>query len=122
MTQLKLPLVDKKTIAIQLKEIGIKPSVTGYECLKAALGKCIEDKSYCKSLTTRLYPDIANEMNSTASRVERAMRYAIGVAWYAGDIHKQHKIFGGTVSIHSGRPTVGEFLATMTDYLLEEEI
>lgn len=116
-TQIKIPMIDSKTVANELIEIGIKPSLKGYSYLKEALVRCYEDGSYLCGITKRLYPELAKFFNTTASKVERAMRHAIERAWDAGDFRKQAYIFGGTIDINRGRPTNKEFLATIVEHL-----
>lgn len=100
-----------------LRKFGIPASVKGYGYLKTALDLCWEDKSYLESITKRLYPAIAKWHNTTASRVERAIRHAIETAWSRADLDTLNSVFGCTVSRITGKPTNSEFIATLTEQL-----
>ncbi len=117
--QMKVPMIDGKVIAEQLRIMGVKPALAGYGYLKEALSKCYADASYKKDVVKRLYVEIAKQFNTTASRVERAIRHAIEVAWSLGNADLQNKVFGYTVSLNRGKPTNSEFIATMSEYLHE---
>ena len=75
----------------------------------------VEDQSILSAITKRLYPDVAKENGTTASRVERAIRHAIEVAWDRGDLDTLQKYFGFTVSNAKGKPTNSEFIAMIAD-------
>ena len=77
----------------------------------------VEDPDITRRITTRLYPKLAERFHSTPSRVERAMRHAIEVAWTRGDSRLMEQIFGRTISDSRGRPTNSEFIAMLADYI-----
>lgn len=77
----------------------------------------MENQDYINSVTKRLYPEIAKRNGTTASRVERAIRHAIEVAWDRGDLETLQKYFGYTVSNVKGKPTNSEFIAMIADRL-----
>lgn len=83
----------------------------------------IDDMDYLGAVTKELYPSVASKHNTTPSRVERAIRHAIEVAWNRGKIDTIDKIFGYTVNNHKGKPTNSEFIALIADKLrLEQNI
>lgn len=112
--------MNEKIIAQQLRLMGVKPALDGYTYLKVAIKKSYCDASYRRSITKRMYIEIAKEFGTTPSKVERAMRTAIEVAWSMGNEDLQCKVFGYTISVDKGKPTNGEFIAAMAEYLHEE--
>ena len=70
-----------------------------------------------KQITKRLYPEVAKKFNSTASRVERAIRHAVETGWNRGNAELQERIFGFTIDAERGKPTNSEFIATVADWL-----
>lgn len=100
-----------------LHEIGVPAHIKGYYYLRSAIMRVTNDKHLIKAITKELYPGIAKEFHTTASRVERALRWAIEVAWDRGDIETLYKWFGWTVSNDKGRPTNSEFIALVSDKL-----
>lgn len=114
-----LELLDKKVIAELIRNLGIKPSLSGYDYIKDAVAKCYADATYKYNITKRLYVDIAKAFDTTPTRVERAMRHAIEQAWGLGSIGLQEKVFGYTVSPNKGKPTNTEFIAAAVEYLHE---
>lgn len=104
-------------IVEMLRRVGVPANIKGYTYLKDALDMCWGDKEYIGMVTKRLYPDIAKRENTTASRVERAIRHAIGVSWDRGDLETLQKIFGCTTSADRGKPTNSEFIATLVEQL-----
>lgn len=107
----------KERIVKLIKEMGIPASVRGYYYLRYAVELMYEDISLMEAITKRLYPAVAKEFDTTASRAERAMRHAITVGWNRGNIELQNKAFGYSVSFEKGCPTNSEFIATLADYL-----
>ena len=91
--------------------------IKGYQYLRTALLKCIKDINAMDSVTKCLYPEIAKEYQTTPSRVERAIRHAIEVAWERGRIEKIHELFGYTISNKRGKPTNSEFIALVADQI-----
>ncbi len=107
----------EKRITEILKEIGIPAHLKGYQYVRYSIILSIEDQKALESVTKILYPTIAKKFNTTASRVERAIRHAIEVAWDRGDIEILQKYFGYTISAAKGKPTNSEFIAMLVDYI-----
>ena len=91
--------------------------IKGYQYLREAILLTIEDMDIINAVTKVLYPTVAKKFNTTPSRVERAIRHAIEVAWDRGDIETLQKFFGYTVSNIKGKPTNSEFIAMIADRL-----
>ena len=106
-----------QTITNLLHEIGVPAHLKGYAYLREAIYKSIKNVCVLNSITKSLYPDVAKKFGSTSSRVERAIRHAIGVAWYRGNREFIDEIFGYTIDFNKGKPTNSEFLATITDVI-----
>ena len=102
-------------IASILQEIGIPAHIMGYRYLKDAITLSIEDCECINAITKIVYPDIASKHNTTPSRVERAIRHAIEVAWSRGSTEILDKFFGYTINPSAGRPTNSEFIALVAD-------
>lgn len=100
-----------------IHEIGIPAHIKGYQYLREAIILTIEDMDAINAVTKVLYPTVAKKFNTTPSRVERAIRHAIEVAWDRGDIETLQKFFGYTVSNIKGKPTNSEFIAMIADML-----
>ena len=100
-----------------IHEIGIPAHIKGYQYLREAILLTIEDMDIINAVTKVLYPTVAKKFNTTPSRVERAIRHAIEVAWDRGDIETLQKFFGYTVSNIKGKPTNSEFIAMIADRL-----
>ena len=81
----------------------------------------MENQDYINSVTKRLYPEIAKKNYTSSSRVERAIRHAIEVAWNRGKVEVIHELFGYTVNNHKGKPTNSEFIALIADRLRLEQ-
>ncbi len=106
-----------------IHEIGVPAHIKGYLYLREAIAMVIEDMELLGAVTKELYPNIAKRYNTTPSRVERAIRHAIEVAWTRGKIDTIDKIFGYTVNTNKGKPTNSEFIAMVADKLrLEMEM
>lgn len=105
-----------------IQEVGVPAHIKGYIYLREAISMVVEDMDYLGAVTKELYPNVAAKHNTTASRVERAIRHAIEVAWNRGKIDTIDKIFGYTVNNHKGKPTNSEFIALIADKLRLEEI
>ncbi len=106
-----------------IHEIGVPAHIKGYLYLREAIGMVIENIEYLSAVTKELYPSIASKFNTTPSRVERAIRHAIEVAWSRGKIDTINKLFGYTVHNGKGKPTNSEFIAMVADKLrLEQKI
>ena len=91
--------------------------IKGYQYLREAILIAVEDMDVINAVTKVLYPEIAKRFGTTASRVERAIRHAIEVAWDRGDIETLQKYFGYTVNSAKGKPTNSEFIAMIADRL-----
>lgn len=98
-----------------LHEIGIPAHIKGYQYLRDAIIMSVEDHEMLSSVTKILYPAIAKKHQTTASRVERAIRHAIEVAWGRGRLETINDLFGYTVSTGKGKPTNSEFIALIAD-------
>lgn len=98
-----------------LHEIGIPAHIKGYQYLRDAIIMSVEDHEMLSSVTKILYPAIAKKHQTTASRVERAIRHAIEVAWTRGRLETLNELFGYTVSTGKGKPTNSEFIALIAD-------
>jgi two-component system response regulator (stage 0 sporulation protein A) len=106
-----------------IHEIGIPAHIKGYQYLREAIILTINDMDVINAVTKVLYPTVAKKFDTTASRVERAIRHAIEVAWDRGDLETLQKFFGYTVSNIRGKPTNSEFIAMIADriYLQRKE-
>lgn len=99
---------------------GIPPHIKGYSFLRTGVKLVIKNPSLLGNITKELYPQIADEYKTSSSKVERAIRHAIEVAWNRGRIEKLNAIFGVTF-YHSGdKPTNGEFIALIADRIIQE--
>ena len=106
-------------ISATLKDLGISPSWKGYYCLRYVIASIMDEKGAPhKCITKEIYPDTAKYLNTTSARVERAIRHAIETGWLRGNIKTQHEMFGYSVQQNRGKPTNGEFIFTVADYLL----
>ncbi len=100
-----------------IHEIGVPAHIKGYQYLRVAIILTVKDMEVINAVTKVLYPAVAKKFNTTPSRVERAIRHAIEVAWDRGDIEVLQKYFGYTVSNIKGKPTNSEFIAMIADSL-----
>ncbi|MBQ2925280.1 MAG: sporulation transcription factor Spo0A [Ruminiclostridium sp.] len=100
-----------------IHEIGVPAHIKGYQYLREAIIMTVEDMEVINAVTKILYPEVARKFGTTASRVERAIRHAIEVAWDRGDLDTLQKYFGFTVSNSKGKPTNSEFIAMIADRL-----
>ncbi|MBE7022763.1 MAG: sporulation transcription factor Spo0A [Ruminococcaceae bacterium] len=98
-----------------IHEIGVPAHIKGYNYLREAISLCIQDKEFINSITKLLYPTVARNYQTTSSRVERAIRHAIEVAWSRGREEILNSIFGYTIDTNKGKPTNGEFIAMISD-------
>ncbi|MCI9402631.1 MAG: sporulation transcription factor Spo0A [Oscillospiraceae bacterium] len=105
------------TITSIIHEIGVPAHIKGYQYLREAIMIAVEDMDVINAVTKVLYPEVAKRFGTTASRVERAIRHAIEVAWDRGDLETLQKYFGYTVSNAKGKPTNSEFIAMIADRL-----
>lgn len=100
-----------------IHEVGVPAHIKGYQYLREAILIAVADMDVINAVTKVLYPEVAKRYNTTASRVERAIRHAIEVAWDRGDLETLQKYFGYTVSNVKGKPTNSEFIAMIADRL-----
>ena len=98
-----------------IHEIGVPAHIKGYQYLRDAIILSVEDMEMLNSITKILYPTIAKKYQTTPSRVERAIRHAIEVAWSRGKMDTIDELFGYTVSTGKGKPTNSEFIALIAD-------
>ena len=106
--------LERQVTAI-IHEIGVPAHIKGYQYLREAIGLAVADMEIINAVTKVLYPAVAKKFGTTASRVERAIRHAIEVAWDRGDLETLQKYFGYTVSNAKGKPTNSEFIAMIAD-------
>ena len=108
--------VDLETrITKVIHEVGVPAHIKGYQYLREAICMTVLDVDLMSSVTKILYPDIAKKYHTTASRVERAIRHAIEVAWTRGRLETIDALFGYTVHAGKGKPTNSEFIALIAD-------
>ncbi|SDI31247.1 sporulation transcription factor Spo0A [Natribacillus halophilus] len=108
--------LDQRITGI-IHEIGVPAHIKGYMYMREAITMVYNNIELLGSITKELYPDIAKKYNTTASRVERAIRHAIEVAWSRGNIDSISHYFGYTVSMSKAKPTNSEFIAMVADKL-----
>ncbi len=123
----KTPLVVKSNVVTDpelelmvteiIHQIGVPAHIKGYHYLRDAIIMSIKNSEIVNSVTKLLYPTVAKHHNTTASRVERAIRHAIEVAWDRGDIDVLNSYFGYTIQNERGKPTNSEFIAMISDKL-----
>lgn len=100
-----------------IHEIGVPAHIKGYQYLREAIIIAVNDMDVINAITKVLYPQVAKTFQTTPSRVERAIRHAIEVAWDRGDLDTLQRFFGYTVSNTKGKPTNSEFIALIADKL-----
>jgi two-component system, response regulator, stage 0 sporulation protein A len=106
-----------------IHEIGVPAHIKGYMYLREAISMVVNDIELLSAVTKELYPSIGKKFNTTASRVERAIRHAIEVAWSRGQVETINKLLGYTIQNEKGKPTNSEFIAMVADKLrLENKI
>ena len=110
------PALEAQVTSI-IHEVGVPAHIKGYQYLREAIMIAVEDMDVINAVTKVLYPEVAKRFGTTASRVERAIRHAIEVAWDRGDLETLQKYFGYTVSNAKGKPTNSEFIAMIADRL-----
>lgn len=111
------PLDLESEITNIIHEIGVPAHIKGYMYLREAISMVVNNVELLSAVTKELYPSIAKKYNTTASRVERAIRHAIEVAWNRGQVDTINKLFGYTVHTSKGKPTNSEFIAMIADKL-----
>jgi len=105
------------TITDILHQIGVPAHIKGYHYLRFAIIEAVEDPEIINAVTKQLYPSVAKRFETTPSRVERAIRHAIEVAWDRGDVDVLNSYFGYTIHTSRGKPTNSEFIAMISDKL-----
>ncbi len=100
-----------------IHQIGVPAHIKGYQYLRTAILMAIQDSEVINSVTKILYPTVAKQYQTTSSRVERAIRHAIEVAWDRGDLDTLNAYFGYTIQNDRGKPTNSEFIAMIADNL-----
>ena len=105
----------EKDVTDMIHEIGVPAHIKGHQYLREAIMMSVEDPEMLGSITKMLYPTIAKRYQTTPSRVERAIRHAIEVAWNRGKMETLDDLFGYTISTGKGKPTNSEFIALIAD-------
>ena len=111
------PLDLESEITNIIHEIGVPAHIKGYMYLREAISMVVNNIELLSAVTKELYPSIGKKYNTTASRVERAIRHAIEVAWARGQVETINKLFGYTIHNSKGKPTNSEFIAMIADKL-----
>lgn len=112
----ELPDMEAQVTKI-IHQIGVPAHIKGYQYLRYAILMAIDDEEVINSVTKVLYPSVAKKYQTTTSRVERAIRHAIEVAWDRGDVDTLNSYFGYTIQNSRGKPTNSEFIAMIADNL-----
>ncbi len=105
----------ERDVTEMIHEIGVPAHIKGYQYLRDAIMLSVEDVEMLNSITKVLYPTIAEKFQTTSSRVERAIRHAIEVAWSRGRMETLDALFGYTINTGKGKPTNSEFIALIAD-------
>lgn len=105
----------EKDVTEMIHEIGVPAHIKGYQYLREAIMMSVNDMEMLNSITKLLYPSIAKRFQTTPSRVERAIRHAIEVAWSRGKMETLDALFGYTINTGKGKPTNSEFIALIAD-------
>jgi two-component system response regulator (stage 0 sporulation protein A) len=116
------PITLEEKISEIFISIGIPPHIKGYGYLREGIKMTILDPRVINSVTKELYPSIAKKFSTTASKVERAIRHAIEVAWNRGRIDAINAIFGARIYLGTEKPTNSEFIALVADKLILENM
>lgn len=112
----EIPDIETQVTKI-IHQIGVPAHIKGYQYLRTAIMLTIKDNDIINSVTKILYPSVAKKYSTTTSRVERAIRHAIEVAWDRGDVDTLNSYFGYTIQNNRGKPTNSEFIAMIADNL-----
>jgi len=104
-------------VTAELHKVGIPAHIKGYEYLREAILMVLDDRELINSVTKQLYPAVAKKHSTSPSRVERAIRHAIEVAWSRADTDTLDEVFGFTINQEKGKPTNSEFIAMISDNL-----
>ena len=110
-------------ISDMLHKLGMPSHIRGYQYIRDGIIMMYKEPDMLKGITKEIYPELATKYDTTSSRVERAIRHAIEVAWNRGQIEMHEKIFGYTVNSNKGKPTNSEFIAMIADRIrLSEKV
>ena len=112
--QSRLKTVEE-AVTEMIHDVGVPAHIKGYQYLRDAIMMSVSDMDMLNSITKILYPEVAKKYQTTPSRVERAIRHAIEVAWSRGRVETIEEMFGYTISVGKGKPTNSEFIALITD-------
>ena len=112
----RTPDIESQVTKI-IHQIGVPAHIKGYQYLRTAILLTVRDSEMINSVTKILYPSVAKKYQTTTSRVERAIRHAIEVAWDRGDVDTLNSYFGYTIQNNRGKPTNSEFIAMIADNL-----
>lgn len=118
-----ISLIKKENESIEamvtkiMHEVGVPAHIKGYQYIREAIILAVNDIESINSITKIMYPTLAKKFKTTPSRVERAIRHAIEVAWARGDMNVNNEMFGNTISASKGKPTNSEFIAMIADKL-----
>ncbi|MBO5408609.1 MAG: sporulation transcription factor Spo0A [Clostridia bacterium] len=105
----------EQDVTNMIHDIGVPAHIKGYQYLREAIMMSVNDPTMISSITKLLYPTIAKRFQTTPSRVERAIRHAIEVAWSRGKMETLDNLFGYTINTGKGKPTNSEFIALIAD-------
>lgn len=111
----RIPVDIESHVTKIIHQIGVPAHIKGYQYLRTAILMTVKDNEVINSVTKVLYPSVAKKYQTTTSRVERAIRHAIEVAWDRGDIDTLNSYFGYTIQVDRGKPTNSEFIAMIAD-------
>lgn len=104
-------------VADMLREIGVPANILGYRYAKEAIIITVNDFTVIHAVSKTLYPAVAETFATKPSRVERAIRHAVEVAWNRGDLQTLHRLFGSTVCGIKGKPTNSQFIAIVAEHI-----
>lgn len=127
-TEIETPVAKRRPLSLEEKiseifiSIGIPPHIKGYGYLREGIKMTIENPYIINSVTKELYPSISKKFDTTPSKVERAIRHAIEVAWNRGRIDAINAIFGARIYLGAEKPTNSEFIALVADKLILENL
>ena len=107
----------ESVVTSAIHEVGVPAHIKGYQYLRESILMVLNDRDLLNGITKQLYPSVAKKYNTSSSRVERAIRHAIEVAWNRGDTDTLNGIFGFTINQAKGKPTNSEFIAMISDNL-----
>ena len=119
-TEEESPVALERLVTSIIHEVGVPAHIKGYQYVREAIILAVQDMDVINAVTKVLYPTVAKKFNTTPSRVERAIRHAIEVAWNRGKIENINSIFGIKVYTANDKPTNGEFIALVADKMILE--